>query len=485
MKNIFDRTLKNSLALFSVYYLLIYLVLVYFRIQYPFELEWMEGGAVDHVRRILDGKGLYVSPSIEFVPFIYTPLYYYIAAIVSRITGAGFFPLRLVSFLASIGCMSVIFALVKKETGRPFYALAAAGLFAATFRLSGAWFDIARIDSLFLFFLLAALYQIRFSKNNWSPCAAAFWITMAFFTKQTTLMIIPFVVIYYYLTNPKLCFIFTGSVTAFIWPATWAINYIHQGWFFYYIFDVPKQHQVLRGMLWFFIQNDLLRPLWIAYALATVHFFIGTHRKNVFAFYILMSIGMTSASLMSRLHTGGYSNVLFPAYAFIAILFGLSLKTILESRHTWIRWIFGSGCALQFLLVFYNPLLQIPSQKDVENGRKFISELSSIDGDVLVPYHGFLPAMANKKSYAQGMAVYDVARAQDQNGARLINEFTQAVKNGKFKAIVLDSNRDLIPWDLNNVYQSYKPKKDLFEDLDVYWPVTGMRTRPQIIYVRK
>src|SRR5690349_18904365 len=65
------------------------------RMRYPFELEWMEGGSLDHVHRLRMGQSLYVAPSVEFVPFIYNPLFYYLALPFTWILGESFFPLRL------------------------------------------------------------------------------------------------------------------------------------------------------------------------------------------------------------------------------------------------------------------------------------------------------------------------------------------------------------------------------------------------------
>jgi len=108
--------LRWILALSALAYLLLFLYLALRRLGYPYELEWMEGGTVDHVRRILSGQRLYVEPSIEFTPFIYTPLYFYTAALLAKVFGVSFFALRLVSFLSSIGCFVIIFQFVRRET---------------------------------------------------------------------------------------------------------------------------------------------------------------------------------------------------------------------------------------------------------------------------------------------------------------------------------------------------------------------------------
>src|SRR4029450_9202057 len=71
------------------------------RVGCPFDLEWMEGAMVDHVRFLLSHGTLYVPPSLEFVPFVYNPFYYVVSACVSLFTGDGYVALRLVSIVAS------------------------------------------------------------------------------------------------------------------------------------------------------------------------------------------------------------------------------------------------------------------------------------------------------------------------------------------------------------------------------------------------
>src|SRR5262245_11397892 len=67
------------------------------RARFPYDLEWMEGGALVHVARILEGSPLYVPPSLEFTPYIYTPLYWYVSAGFAKVMGLSLFTLRLVS----------------------------------------------------------------------------------------------------------------------------------------------------------------------------------------------------------------------------------------------------------------------------------------------------------------------------------------------------------------------------------------------------
>jgi 4-amino-4-deoxy-L-arabinose transferase-like glycosyltransferase len=84
-------------------------IVAFLRLGFPFELEWMEGSSIAHLDRVAHGLPLYVKPSIDFTPFIYPPLYFVVASWVAKLTGVGFVPLRLVSILASLGTMALLY----------------------------------------------------------------------------------------------------------------------------------------------------------------------------------------------------------------------------------------------------------------------------------------------------------------------------------------------------------------------------------------
>ena len=143
-----------------------FLAVALLRLSYPFDLEWMEGGSVDHVVRVLAGQPLYVAPQVTFIPYEYPPLYFWLSAAVARLTGVGYLPLRLVSLVSTLAVFWCLARLVLEETGRWLPGLLAAGLYAATFRASGAWFDLARVDSLLLALFLWGLVIIRTRRSQ-------------------------------------------------------------------------------------------------------------------------------------------------------------------------------------------------------------------------------------------------------------------------------------------------------------------------------
>ena len=57
------------------------ILVINLRIDYPFDLEWIEGGLLDHAVRIQSGQPLYQAPDVDFVPSLYAPLYMRVAAL--------------------------------------------------------------------------------------------------------------------------------------------------------------------------------------------------------------------------------------------------------------------------------------------------------------------------------------------------------------------------------------------------------------------
>ena len=496
--NTLGRTTKffrYFLLSIAILFIVIYLILAFFRIQYAFELEWMEGGLVDHVIRILSGQKLYVPPSLEFVPFIYTPLYFYLSAALSKIIGIGFLPLRLVSFISSLGCFFIIFLMVKGETGSNFSGILASSLFAATFRISGAWFDIARADSLFLFFLLAGLYLIKFRERAKPYILAGALFSLSFLTKQIALLISLPIMVYCVLLNLRRSIYFIGTVVMIVGVSTYLLNYIHDGWYNYYVFDLPRHHSIAKSMFLNFWTKDIIAPLSIAWIMSIFYLFIqllNSNRKN-FLFYFLMVICMLGGSWLSRLHPGGYLNVLFPAYAALSILFGLTTHKAFElivaasaNKRKLMEICLYLVCIIQFSILTYNPLVQIPTKKDLEAGRAFISAMAQLPGNILVASHGYLPSLAGKRCYAHQMAITDVMRGKDcPTKTELMDEIGQAIREKRFSAIIVDAAIFGSSWFLEPIETHYTRQRGVFESREVFWSVTGLRTRPQVIYVPK
>src|SRR5262245_32277927 len=259
--------LRTLLLVAAGWYIVAYLVVALLRISYPFELEWLEGIALQHVRRVLAGQPIYVAPTLAFVPLNYTPLYFEVGAAVSRMVGPGFFALRLVSFVASIAIFALLFDLARRESGSRAAGWLAVGLFAGAYRLGGAWLDVARADSLYLALVLAGVWALRADRSPLrSSLLAALAFALAFSAKQSALPVVGRLVLWLLIREPR-----RGvplAVLLAIAVAATAVFLDRQsgGWFRYYAFDVARRHPMSPSLFWAFPFHDL-RPFVPAIAL--------------------------------------------------------------------------------------------------------------------------------------------------------------------------------------------------------------------------
>ncbi|MBI4707218.1 MAG: glycosyltransferase family 39 protein [Candidatus Omnitrophica bacterium] len=485
------KFLKYTLLAGGILYIAAYLIMVFFRIQYPFELEWEEGASLEHVRWVLSNHNYYVAPSLEFVPSIYTPLFFYISAVMSKILGVGFLPLRIISFVSSIGSFIMIYLMVNHETKDNLSAMLASCLFAATFQLSGSWFDIGRVDSFFLFSLLVGIYLLKCRTSPASRVVAAIFFSISFFTKQTALVISLPIMLYFILSDRRSALFFIIPLASIIGIGSVLFNYMSDGWFNFYVFELPKTTPLDTRPIMHFWIKDIVLPFYIAIFIAIFYIVSLTNvsKKQMFSFYLLTAVGMFGASWFSRYRGGGYYNVLLPAYAFTSILFGLGvnkLSMISQSlparKQDLMKCILYFVCILQFGSLIYNPMNQIPSKEDLEAGWDLVGKLAKIDGEIYIPFHGYLNSFNGKKGYAHQMGMRDVLTTSSEKHAhiksKLIEEIKQAMKERKFSAIIIDSE----PWYPRGMKEYYIENERIFDKDNIFFSVTGMRTRPEIIY---
>jgi len=470
----------------SALFLVVYLAIVAARIAYPFELEWMEGASLQQVQRILSGQPLYVAPTLDFIPLVYPPLYYYLSALTAAIIGGTFLPLRLVSFLASLGSCVVIYLLIRRESGNAFAALLGSGLYIATFRLSEAWFDLARIDSLFLFFLLAAIYLARFHSTPRGHLAAGAALALAFLTKQTALFVALPIMIGALILHRRTALYLVGSAALLMLASTAALEVLHRGWYLYYTVHLPQQHTMATKMLLGFWTRDITAPFWPTLLLALLYLgsLLRERRIKLALFYLAVAGGMVGVSWAGRLNRGGFKNALLPAYALLCILFGLALAHVLAhlpkqtTRERMAEIAIYVLCVAQFLLLVYNPIRQIPTAQDRAAGWALVQTIRSLPGNVLIPYHPYLLTLAGKPAHAHWTGMEELiglyGGGETPEGARLLGELRDAIGHQRYSALLLDEI-----WDVESSYVKHGPA---FAQEDVFWPVTGWRTRPQYIY---
>jgi 4-amino-4-deoxy-L-arabinose transferase-like glycosyltransferase len=486
--------LKGLAVAAGLAYTLMYLAIAILRMAYPFELEWMEGGSVEHVGRILSGQAIYCEPSIEFIPFLYPPLYYYVSAAASHVLGFGFFPLRLVSFTASLVTASIIFVWTWRETASLLCSVIACGLFFAGFKIGGAWFDIARIDSLLLMFLVAGLCLIRFHTTAVVLALAAVLFSMAFLVKQSAQIAIIAAIAFVILRDLRRGIMFLAVVIIVIALSCLLLHWRTDGWFGYYVFSLGSN--VGKTIFWPWIGGfwvfDLIgrMPIALAFFLWLLLDLFQSSDREKCLFYLLAAGGMLGMAFSARLVYGGYFNGLTPAYAFLGLTAALGLDRLGLRLDEFKRSMKQSVLALAYLLIVfqfglmaYNPLRQIPSDADLRAGWSLVERIGRIDGDVLAPSHVFLPAQAGKKTYVHDISIWALYQFGDTERKQKFGKAMEdALQSRKFAAIILDNKN----WHfMSEMLKFYSLQGKVFGAESVFWTVTGNRTRPEHIYIPK
>jgi 4-amino-4-deoxy-L-arabinose transferase-like glycosyltransferase len=485
------RNLRLITTAIAGLYILLWLVLAIMRAGYPFELEWMEGAMVLNVARILDGQALYVAPTFEFIPFLYAPLYYYISAFVAMVIGEGFLALRLVAIMSTLGCLFLIFEIVRRETGRAAPGLIAAGFFAATYSLGGAWFDLARVDMLFILLTLSSVLLIRHGKFRWMPLMVTIIMTLAYFTKQTTLIVALPLYIAWFLTSRRPALFSFAAFVILTFSGYWALNIIHGGWYGYYTQELPSQHAIVWLAPIHYVINNILKAIPVVAALALYYIYVlfRTERREALQFYLAGAVGFVAASVAQLMHTGSWNNALIPGYAFLAILLGLGLSwidTAQEEKRLGRGLTTGIYLAviIQLIVLYYDPAKQLPTDSDQAAGEQLISEIRAVEGDVYLPFHGYYAEMAGKRSFAHAMAMIDVFRADNELGKQSLSKsLEQSLAEGRIRTLILDAPTPYVHgWGETEIQNYFNGGKSVLESPDHFFPVTGMRTRPETIH---
>jgi len=153
------------------------------RFTYPFDLEWMEGGMLAHAWRLQHGLSLYPEPGREFIPFIYPAGYASVLAALGRVFGLGYGVGRAISLVGTLAAAGAIVRVVRHHGGSALTALLGAAMFLGCYRASGAFYDLVRLDGLYIGLLSWAL-ALGLERRRGALEASALLLAAAFLVKQ-------------------------------------------------------------------------------------------------------------------------------------------------------------------------------------------------------------------------------------------------------------------------------------------------------------
>jgi hypothetical protein len=525
-------------------YLVAFYVQAFIRLGWPFEIEWMEGGMLTHAARVLDGEAIYAKPSADFVPFFYTPLYPLLLAGLSRIGealglgGLGFPMARAVSLLATTGIFAFLFQVGRREAGRR-YGVLAVGLYAALFRTNGAFYDLARPDSMFLALLCLGIYLVYY-KRTWPwVLVAALVFVVGYFTKQLVSVFAVACTLYLLWRDWRHGLLFAGTVFVLGALATAYATHATDGWFWTFIFEGHQGHlfywknilmEYWRDVLFLAPLLLLLPLLWFGYKVpvAALSVFLVAHWSYAYVFrartldyvphmyyrelfyedprwailippavifamlaayrarnpgratpthgfWLWLFVAGVGASGLNHSTQWAYSNCFMPLSIFASILIACGARDLIEGGSA--RWsaLIPGAIVVQLVALAYSPVDQVPGEADWEALDTLNARLDRVEGPVFFPAHPFAAWQRDGKVHIHQMGITDVGFMGG------VPDLPKRLRAGAYAAVVMNE-RSRVPG-LESGY--YHAERFRWPTRDALRTKTGFITRPIDLWLKQ
>jgi hypothetical protein len=472
------------------------------RLAYPYDLEWMEGAMLLHAHRLREGQPLYAPPSLSFVAFAYPPLQPALVAAASALFGLDYATGRAISILGYLVAVGAAYAFLR-EAGVPrTFALGGLAVSAAAFAPTGAWYDLVRIDSVWLGLVTLGLWATwRARASTTAAVIAGVLLAASLLAKQTAAPFIGVAVLCLFLAHRRRGVILglTTSLVAAI--AILLLQRATGGWFWRYVFGLHQRHDFdawlgfglapLRVVL-------LLGPALVLVPLALA--------RTRFDRPLLAVLGVFAAAMVATIRGAGppwgYANAFIPAMFFGGILLAMAAARVRGGNadavapvllalsvgvapgglvwaadRIWPR----AGFALP---LGYDPRALVPTAEDRRKGDALIARLTATAGAVFVPFHPFYALRAGKGPTLHAQNLADINAIPDLGTPR---ELIDAIRARAFDLIVLDVEGDGPAAEAEAIGQFPRlaGHYEVAERIDGPRVITGAPVRPRLLLVPK
>jgi len=480
----------------SVFFMAMYFVAAIPRVLYPYDLDFLEDSILMQSLRIANNQPVYLPPNAGFNPHVYMPLFFWLGGMMFKLGGASLFLLRSISLCATLITTIIIFWIAKRESGMNWIAISCAGLFLGGYRISGFWYELARVDSLFITLTLCGAALAIYAKgSNRQLILSASILALAAFTKQTGFIVGVCIALFLFITIGRQTWLFVITFGGLIGIPLFCLNINTNGWFFYHIFHIGSADPIEFSRLIDYLKDKIFGIMGGLSLMAILAGLLGARRAGP---GILREqpwfIGIGTAILISgmgRIRVGGNLNNLMPAYAFLclapAILVGESNHRIIFNEGNseikldgWRNWAITALIFGQFVLGIYSPLKYIPTVEMRQSADGLIQWIASIQGPVLVMMHPYYALLAGKDPSTQIATLWYV---RYRGALPLPDDFVNRIKSHYYAAIISDESYFEVQPDLRALITAYYfPAETLGANQS---PITntGVVVRPRIIYL--
>ena len=493
-----DRAARIGLGVLGALSIAAFFAIAAVRLPCPIELGNGEGILLDNAIRIAQGKALYVAPSLEFVPFVYMPLFSTLVASLVRLFGPALWEGRLVELVGVAGFVAVALVVVRRETRSWALALGGAGLFLMGEGLTRGGYDVIRPDGIMLMLAFAGLAVLRFTTTARGAVIAALLTALGFFDKQHGMLFGLAAIPWLALQDRRRFVPYTATFLAATAGGYGLLTLWLGKWFPFYTWDVPSrwsEFSLERVLL--YVGGVLLGKLAALVVPSVLAAAVVRGRRDepgsLWAWAALAGVG---TGLMATLDAYAYYHTLIPTIAAFCVLAPVALDRLARrldpgpgSRATAVA---AVVLALQFVPLLYPMHTLLPRPGAEATRRDFVARLRALPGRVLLPYHGYYLTAAGKGMSVSVLPLDDVVRAK---GNRLLREdpryfdrLFDALRRGPGRPIVVNDSVLTKTGEAStplwaSLDSSYRRAGDLGDLVERLRPLAGNRNSPTWIYV--
>jgi hypothetical protein len=432
------------------------------RFAFPYDLEWMEGGMLTHALRLANGQPIYAPPSVDFIPYLYTPGYPAVVFALGKIFGIGYKLGRFVSLLGFFTVVVLGYIYARREGGSRAAAACAIAIIFGAWVPTGTFYDLARPDSLFMGLVTAALMVGWWKRHSWTGgVAAALLMVAAFFVKQTAALFMPALGLALLLAVPRTAIVYGVTLAVVGLPSLWLANHASDGWFWTYTSVLHRKHDFFPARAFLGTPGRLL--LMLGPSVLLVPWAIARRRTPGLVYATFIAIAGIVAACTSFGTQWAFTNAFMPGVMLPAIAIGVAAGRLLDdSREAPPRLRPAVVYALLALSILtspggllplagrilpeswqvdalkkptgYDPRIFLPTERDRTAGDALIARMRATDGEILIPFHPFYAHLAGKRTYLHRMGVLDVGRA----GMGAPRGLAEAIASHQFALVIMD-----------------------------------------------
>jgi hypothetical protein len=419
------------------------------RLHYGYDLEWMEGATLISGLRALQGLPFYTEPQLDYIPFIYPPVYAWLLGALGHVFPFGYALGRSVSIAGTLAACGALLYGARQAGVRWPLAVGCAVLFLGTYEDSGTFFDLVRIDGLAMGLLAWALV-VALGPKRWHPVVGGLLLAAAFMTKHHAAIFgFPMGLVLWRRDGWRRAATFAAAALIPALLFTIVLEITTHGLFLVYLLEVPASHGMVRERLlpsvhvtWtpFHVTTggammECLEAAPLLWLWAVVR--PGWLRGRSGNWWGAVSlVALVTASLM-RGHTGGYVNVLMPMMWVQALWPALFVAA--DPR----RWVAPAVTALVALQIWQGRgelAREVPTEEDRRNAAALIDELRELPEPLLIPHAPYYAVLAGKEPSISLICLWDINHEGGPFFAD-VGRIRRAIEHSRWKTVVVPDDK--------------------------------------------